>query len=158
MRIPASLARQFQLVPRFSSSGNSAVRICLHVTRKGDDVKIGLFDAADRPPRQLAREIDRMEKNCKLPLRINPEAGEFLLHGVALRTIEELPNGVRLVERVEEKDAFAAIKANLFAISLYRIGAGEQLSLMPAGGRARRNRYRTVRGGLKALRTEALKL
>jgi hypothetical protein len=117
-----------------------------------------MFDAGDRSLPQIAGQIDRIEKNCKVPLRINPEAGEFVLYGVALRTIERLPNGVLLVKQIEKSDAFAAIKDNQFAISLYRIGLGENLSLMPVQGRERRNRYKTIRGGMKALRDAALKL
>jgi len=65
---------------------------------------------------------------------------------------------VLLVKQIEKSDAFAAIKDNQFAISLYRIGLGENLSLMPVQGRERRNRYKTIRGGMKALRDAALKL
>lgn len=158
MKIPASIASRFHLVPRLSSTGNSAVRVCINLMRKVDGVHIGMFDAGDRSPQQTAGQIDRMETNCKLPLRVNPKAGEFVLYGVALRTIERLPNGVLLVKQIEKSDAFAAIKDNQFAISLYRIGLGENLSLMPVQGRERRNRYKTIRGGMKALRDAALKL
>lgn len=152
-RIPAIIARHFHVIPKKTASGTASIAVLASVVRDLDNVRMGSLSGTTF--RMMLAEAAAIERNCKIPPLIDPSKGEFMLHGVPLRPMETLPNGIRIVEIIKGH-AYAAVSKSAFIAraDLHPIG----FITIRVGIKRHGGRYTTTKGALRALRKIAIAL
>jgi len=148
-RIPAVIARHFHVIPKKTASGTASIAVVASVVRDLDNVYMGCLTLSGNTPRKMLAEMTAIERNCKIPPRIDPSKGEFMLHGVPLRPLDTLPNGIRIVEIIGGH-AYAAVSKSAFIARADQHPIG--FITIRVGIKRHGCRYTTTKGALRALR------